>query len=65
MVNKEFACQAGDAGLIPGSGRAPGGGNGHPLQYFCLGNSKDRETWKAKQIRGCMGWQNSRIQLSD
>ena len=39
-----------ETGLIPGSGRAPGGGNGHPLQYFCLGNSKDRETWRAKQV---------------
>ena len=28
---------AGDAGSIPGSGRSPGGGNGNPLQYSCLG----------------------------
>ena len=34
---------AGDVGLIPGSGRSPGEGNGHPLQYSCLGNPKDRE----------------------
>ena len=32
-----------DAGLIPGSGRFPGGGNGNPLQYSCLENSMDRE----------------------
>ena len=32
-VVKESACQAGDAGLIPGSGRSPGKGNGNPLQY--------------------------------
>ena len=32
-----------DAGLIPGSGRFPGGGNGNPLQYSCLKNSMDRE----------------------
>ena len=31
-----------DAGLIPGFGRSPGGGNGNPLQYFCLENSIDR-----------------------
>ena len=31
-----------DAGLIPGSGRSPGGGNGNPLQYSCLGNPMDR-----------------------
>ena len=32
---KEFACNAGDQGLIPGSGRSPGDGNGYPLQYSC------------------------------
>ena len=38
---KEFtynAEDAGDSGSIPGSGRFPGGGNGNPLQYSCLGN---------------------------
>ena len=34
-------------GLIPGSGRSPGGGHGHPLQYSCLGNPTDRGTWLA------------------
>ena len=34
-----------DAGLIPGSGRAPGEGNGNPLQYSCLKNLKDRGAW--------------------
>ena len=34
-------------GLIPGLGRSPGGGNGNPLQYSCLGNPKDRGAWKA------------------
>ena len=29
-------------GLIPGSGRSPGEGNGNPLQYSCLGKPKDR-----------------------
>ena len=33
---KESACSAGDLGLIPGSGRSPGEGNGYPLQYSCL-----------------------------
>ena len=32
----------GDTGLIPGSGRSPGGGNGNPLQYSCLKNAVDR-----------------------
>ena len=37
-----------EAGLIPGSGRPPGGGNGIPRQYSCLKNSMDRGTWRAK-----------------
>ena len=37
-VSKESACSAGDLGLIPGLGRAPGEGNGNPLQYSCLEN---------------------------
>ena len=40
--SKEPACNAGDSGSIPGSGRSPGGENGNPLQYSCLGNSLDR-----------------------
>ena len=35
------ARDARDAGLIPGSGRSPGGGNGNPLQYSCLENPMD------------------------
>ena len=42
---KESACSAGDWGLIPGSGRSPGEGNGNPLQYSCLENSMDRGVW--------------------
>ena len=38
---------AGDAGLIPGSGRSPGGRNGNPLQYSFLGNPMDRGAWQA------------------
>ena len=38
---KESACNEGDPGLIPGSGRPPGEGNGNPLQYSCLGNLVD------------------------
>ena len=44
---KESACNAEDQGLIPGSGRSPGGGNGNPLQYSCLGNSMDKGVWWA------------------
>ena len=44
---KECACSAGYLGSIRGSGRSPGEGNGHPLQYSCLENSLDREVWQA------------------
>ena len=44
---KESACKAGDPGVIPGSGRSPGEGNGNPLQYSCLENSMDRGAWQA------------------
>ena len=45
--SKESALNAGDPGLIPGSGRSPGEGNGNPLQYSCLGNHMDRGAWWA------------------
>ena len=45
--SKESACNAGDLGSIPGLGRSPGEGNGYPLQYSGLENSKDRGAWQA------------------
>jgi len=45
---KEFTCNAGDMGSIPGLGRSTGGGNGYPLQYFCLENPMNRGTWWAR-----------------
>ena len=42
------AGDARDAGLIPGSGRFPGEGNGNPFQNFCLGNPMDRGAWWAR-----------------
>ena len=44
---KNPPANAGDATLIPGSGRFPGGGNGNLLQYFYLENSMDRRAWWA------------------
>ena len=41
------AGDAGDMGLIPGSGRSPGEGNCNLLQYACLNNSTDRGAWWA------------------
>ena len=45
-VGKEFACNAGDSGLIPGLGRSSGEGNGNPLQYSSVENPMDREAWQ-------------------
>ena len=44
-VVKNLPANAGNASLIPGSGRSPGEGNGYPLQYSCLGNPMDRGAW--------------------
>ena len=46
-IGKESACNAGDLGSTPGSGRSPGEGNSNPLQYCCLENPMDREAWQA------------------
>ena len=44
---KASACNARDLGLIPGSGRSPGEGNGNPLQYSCLENPTNGGAWWA------------------
>ena len=49
-VVKNLLTNVGDArdtGSIPGPGRSPGGGNGNPFQYSCLGNTMDRGAWWA------------------
>ena len=46
-AGKESACNVGDLGLIPGSGRSPGGGHGSRLQCYCLENPMDRGAWGA------------------
>ena len=48
LSGKESACNAGDMGLISGSGRSPGEENGNPIQYSCLGNPMDRGAWLQK-----------------
>ena len=47
LSDKESACNSGDVGLIPGSERSPGEGNGNLLQYSCLKSARDREAWRA------------------
>ena len=42
---KESACNVGDPGFTPESGRAPGGGHGNPLYYSCLENPMGRGAW--------------------
>ena len=54
LVVKNLPTSAGDVrdmGLIPGSGRSPGGGHGDPLQYLCLENPMDRGAWRAAVLR--------------
>ena len=46
-VVRNLPADAGDAGLIPGWGRFPGGGNGNPLQNSCLGYPMDKGAWGA------------------
>ena len=53
LVVKNLSASAGDkrdVGLIPGSGRSPGG-NGNPLQYFCLENPMDRGAWQTMGLQ--------------
>ena len=59
--SKEYACNAGDLGSIPGSGRYPGRGHGNPLQYSCLESSMDRGNWQATGHGVVKSW----TQLSD
>ena len=53
---KESACNAGDTGSIPGSGRSPGGGNGNPHQYPCPENPMDRGAYWATVYEVPKSW---------
>ena len=58
-VVKNPPANAGDirnVGSIPGLGRFPGGGNGNPLQYSCLGNPMDRGAWWATVHETAKSW---------
>ena len=47
LVVKNLPANAGDASLVPQSGRSPGGRNGKPVQSSCLGNPMDRGAWQS------------------
>ena len=47
------AGDAGDASLIPGSGRFPGVGNGNPFQYSCLEKLNGQRSLAGYSLRGC------------
>ena len=53
---KNLSANAGDKGLILGSGRYPGEGNSNPLQYSCLGNPVDRGAWLATAQGVAKSW---------
>ena len=56
LVVKNLPANAGDAHLIPGSGRFPGGGHGNTLQYSCLENPMDRGSWQPTVHRVTKNW---------
>ena len=60
-VVKNLPANTGDIGLIPGSGRSPGGGNGNRLQYSCPENPRGRGAWRAT----VHGVSKSQMRLSD
>ena len=54
------AAERGDVGLIPGSGRSPGGGHGHPLQYSCLENPQGQ-----RSLVGCGPWGRKELDMTE
>ena len=55
-VGKESACNAGDQGSIPGSGRSPGGGHGNRPQYSCHGQ---------RSLAGCSSWGHKESDMTE
>jgi len=55
-VIKNPPANAGDMSSIPGSGRSPEGEHDNPLQYPCLENPKDRESWQARVHKVAKRW---------
>ena len=59
-VGKESACSAADPGLIPGTGRSPGEGNGNPLQYSCLEKSHG-----LRSLAGHSPWSHKELAMTE
>ena len=57
---EESVCNAGDPGLIPGSGRSPGEGNGNPLQYSCLENPQGQ-----RNLMGYSPWDHKEVDTTE
>ena len=57
---KESACNTGDLGSVPGLGRSPGGGHGHPLQYSCLENPHGQ-----RSLMGYSPWGHKELDVSE
>ena len=60
IEGKASACNSGDPGSIPGSGRSPGEGNGNPLQYSCLENPQGQ-----RSLVGCSPWGSKESDVSE
>ena len=60
LSSKESACNAGDAGLIPGLGRSPGGGHGNPHQYSCLENPQGQ-----RSLAGYSSWGHKESDMTE
>jgi len=63
LVVKNPPANAGDEGSVPGLGRSPGEGNGYPLQYSCLENSTDRESWQTTVHAVTKSWTQLSAQI--
>ena len=61
MVVKNLPADAGDMGLVPGSGRSPGEGNDNPHQYSCLENSMDR----VSSLVSCSPWGHKELDMTE
>ena len=58
-MGKNLPANAGNAGSIPGLERSPGGGNGNPLQYSCLGESNGQ-----RNLAGYRPWSRTELHVT-